>query len=264
MKLLITGGDGFIGKHLTKRVDNYVVADLKSGTDINSNKFNAMCREYRPDVIVHLAADSSTPRSIQDPKTNFVDNVMGTFNVLEMAREIGAKVHFTSSVKAGTGTPYGTSKECGELYVQDWGSTYGVPYIINRPGTIYGEGQSGSEESGWVDWFVRASLQNKPITIYGDGNQVRRILHVDDYVHLILNQLLIFDEWQGIWDVDGGIENEVSLLDVLSYLEYDNYKHEDARINDVIDYPMAQPLPGFKPIIYWESGLHRLIKYYKD
>ena len=260
MRVLVTGSDGFIGKHVMKRFDDVVGIDRKSGVDMNTVGFNDVVLEYRPEVIIHLGASCSTSKSIKDPRTDFIDNVMGTFNVLEMARQVGAKIHFTSSIKAGTGTPYGVSKECGELYINDWTNTYDMPRIINRPSTIYGEGQDGSEESGWIGWFIKASLTNQPITIYGDGTQVRRILHVDDYVDFIVEQVNNFGDWQGEWVVDGGVKGEVTLLNVLEYLGYKNYSFKPARSGDVHDYVRGENLAN----IWWEKGIDRTIKYYEE
>ena len=170
MKILITGSGGFIGSHLMKALDKTkhtkLGVDKKFGIDITNFQpfFTASMRLMggKPDLIVHLAAQTSTKQSIEKPQLDFNDNVIGTFNVCEVARFSEAKVIYISSRKATLGAeckgaPYGLSKYVGELYFKEWAKSYGIKPLITRLGNVYGPGQEGSAESFWLAWFIEAS-----------------------------------------------------------------------------------------------------------
>ena len=153
MRVLVTGCRGFIGSHFISKFGYKVGGvDKKDGIDITSNKFLFDAYKWKPSLIVHLAANCSTAKSLENPVDDFQNNVVGTLQVCELARITGAKVLYTSTCKVqpndeGIRTPYGLSKYVGELYLQEYSKLYGFEYIINRPGTIYGPGQKGSPES---------------------------------------------------------------------------------------------------------------------
>lgn len=254
MKILITGHLGFIGSHVYKRLSK--IYDC-IGFDI---KQSLVIPSYQDiDLIIHIGATSSTSASIIDPLSAYFYNTTGTFNICELARDNNAKVLYISTCKAKDArTPYGLTKYMGELLVQEWEKTYNVPYIIHRLGTVYGEGQEGSSESGWVSWFLKAKRENKPITIYGDGNQTRDILYITDYVNFIITQVKEFDIYKGkILNIGGGIENEISLLDMLRYIKYDNYTFDKERMGDERRYVSDNTY--FYPVTNWQDGLNRLL-----
>ena len=272
MKILISGHQGFIGTHLVKVLkENHELfgADKKVGMNITSDGFLLAASKIKPQVIVHLAAECSTAKSISDPFTDFKNNAIGTFMVCEMARITGAKILYTSTCKViqnfeGLRTPYGLSKYVGELYLKEYNGIYGVEYVINRPGTIYGIGQNASPESGWLSWFIKAKKDNRPITIFGDGNQIRDVLWVEDYVKLLVDQIEHWEKYAGMtFDVGGGEKNAVSLLQILSFLKYKNYKFAPRRQGDIdsfiSDNNLVQGINGWKPSINWEEGIKRLL-----
>lgn len=271
MKILVTGHNGFIGNHVAHALevighDVYGV-DRKSGCDISRypnlvKTVGSMTSEL--DMIVHLAASCSTPLSIKDPRRDFEDNVVGTFNILELARLYKCNVHFTSSVKAWTGTPYGVSKATGELYLKEYQEMYGVDYVINRPGTIYGPGQDGSPESGWLGWFIKAKLENKHVDIYGDGMQTRDVLYITDYVSLVLKQIEYFDKWKNrLYEVGGGEENEINLLEALEILDIEDYSFQPRRPGDVERFVSEnKDLQDWYPKVDAYDGIYMTLKYY--
>lgn len=272
MKILVTGDQGFVGRHLMDALDDsnheFIGIDRKTGVNISIRSEiykELLSKDFFPDLIVHLAASCSTPLSIKNPKQDFQDNVVGTFEICNLARACNSKLIFTSSCKAFTGTPYGTSKAVGEMYVREYGDTFDLKYVINRPGTIYGPGQDGSEESGWLGWFIKASITNQPITIYGDGTQSRDVLHVRDYVSLLMRQIDDFERYSGkVYKVGGGKENELSLLQTLDLLMYPNFKHEKPRKGDVKRFVANNSVPKWSPKIGYKEGIQETIKYYKE
>jgi len=236
---LITGGAGFIGcnyvHRLLQRGDSVTVYDNLSrrGADANlawlraqhgEDAFRACVADVRDaaalmevlpgvDVVVHLAGQTAVTTSVEDPRSDFEHNALGTFNVLEAARQVGTQpiILYASTNKVYGGmedvaveeletryayrdlplgvaesqpldfhSPYGCSKGCGDQYVRDYARIYGLPTVVLRQSCIYGPRQMGVEDQGWIAWFIIAAVTGHPITIYGDGKQVRDVLYVDD------------------------------------------------------------------------------------
>ena len=165
------------------------------------------------DVIVHLGGQVAVTRSLLDPRADFEANALGTFNVLEAARQSSRDplVIYASTNKVYGGmedvalvetptrwqfadlpdgcpetrpldfhSPYGCSKGTGEQYARDYARIYGLRTVVFRQSCIYGPRQFGTDDQGWLAWMMLAALTGQPITIYGDGKQVRDMLHVDD------------------------------------------------------------------------------------
>lgn len=258
MRILVTGSHGFVGKHvvtaLLDRGDEVVTADKVTGIDLSDPwTVEELVMRHRPDAIIHLAATCSTPASVDRPMETFHDTVLSGVYTLEAARQNGIPFLLTSSVKARDGmTPYGAAKRMVEAWATEYRSAYHFPVVINRPGTIYGPGQEGSPESGWIAWFLKAERMGRPIIINGDGTQVRDLLHVSDYVRLLLIQLddiAIYDG--GIWDVGGGRRNAVTVNEMAAWLGLKN-THGLARYGDAQEYIGVNDVPGWQPEVYWK------------
>jgi len=205
------------------------------------------------DVIIHTAGQPGVPSSVRIPKEDFSINAFGTLNVLEEARKKSKETNFIycstnkvfgenvdkipliekekryafKDVKGVnedtctdlTGhTPYGVSKLVGDLYTQEYSYIYKMKTAVFRMSCTYGTRQFGYEDQGWVAWFIIATLFNKPITIYGDGKQVRDMLYVDDLVDAF-NRFINGDLERGLFNIGGGPDNTISLLEFLDELE---------------------------------------------
>jgi len=211
-------------------------------------------REHRDaDQVLHLAAQVAVTTSVTAPREDFEVNALGTFNVLEAMRQAKmlAPLIYSSTNKVygemtdlgvvekngryGYGSldfgvpegrnldfhsPYGCSKGAADQYVIDYHRIYGLRTIVLRQSCIYGYRQFGAEDQGWVAWFMIASQLNRPITVYGDGKQVRDILFIDDLLDAYDAAFAAGDAAVGkAYNVGGGPENVLSLLELLAYIQ---------------------------------------------
>jgi len=285
-KVLVTGGAGFIGSHVAEyyvKRDNEVVSfDNLSRAKLLNKEIDPLynwkylenhypniqlikgdIRDFQKlkeaangaDVIVHCAAQTAVTTSVQDPRTDFNINALGTFNVLETARQssksptviycstnkvYGANVNKikiierklryefqeifekgipeTLSTNLCEHTPYGCSKLTGELYMQDYAHFHDLKTGIFRMSCVYGPRQLGVEDQGWVAWFTIATILGKPITIYGDGKQVRDVLFVTDLINAF-DSFVRSELSYGVFNVGGGPQSTLSVLELLDILE---------------------------------------------
>jgi CDP-paratose 2-epimerase len=197
------------------------------------------------DVIYHLAGQVAVTTSVLDPRDDFENNALGTFNALEAARAAGNDPIFiyasTNKVYGGMEdvvveqeatryryrdlphgipetqpldfhSPYGCSKGAGDQYVRDYARIYGLRTVVFRQSCIYGTRQFGIEDQGWIAWFIIAAVTGRPITIYGDGKQVRDILFVTDLLDAYQAAIDRIDAAAGqVYNVGGGPENVLSV-----------------------------------------------------
>ena len=221
-RALVTGGAGFIGSHLSGRLmdegwDVLVVDNLSSGhldnlaearargrikfhqLDIRDEEFGEAVANFAPDVLFHLAAQTSVTNSVADPIFDAGVNILGTINLLEAARRVGVgRVVFAStggaiygehvklpareSYAKRPGVPYGISKKAVEDYLRFYEAIYGIDYVALGLSNVYGPRQDPFGEAGVVAIFARLMLDKKRPVIYGDGQQTRDYLFVDDVV----------------------------------------------------------------------------------
>ncbi|MBN1657977.1 MAG: NAD-dependent epimerase/dehydratase family protein [Anaerolineae bacterium] len=215
MKIVVTGGAGFIGSHV---VDSYVEAghevvvvdDLSAGRpenvhpearlvemDVNNPGLVALFERERPDVVNHHAANPSVSRSVREPLFDGRQNVLGTISVLEAARQAGVrKVIYISSGGAMYGnpeylpmdevhpskpvSPYALSKHTGERYVQLYGQEHGLAWTSLRYANVYGPRQDPFGEAGVIAIFCQDLLDGVAPEIHWDGEQTRDFVYVGD------------------------------------------------------------------------------------
>ncbi len=271
MHVLITGGAGFIGSNAASRFlqrgaqvtiyDNLSRRGSISNLDwlraqYGANSFTLIHADLREadrlaeaargqDVILHYAGQVTVTTSVQNPRGDFEDNALGTFNALEAARlsESNPIFLYSSTNKVYGGmehialverdnryayrdyphgiseelpldfhSPYGCSKGTGDQYVRDYARIYGLRTVVFRQSAIYGPRQFGIEDQGWLAWFMIAAVTGKPITIYGDGKQVRDVLYVDDLIDAYELAIEKIDRTAGqIFNVGGGANNALSI-----------------------------------------------------
>lgn len=333
MKVLITGGAGFIGCNIAKFYFGcggkvIVLDDLsRRGSDKNLEWLKQKGKiefikqdiiDYEGlktvigthkdvDIIYHMAAQVAVTTSVVNPQRDFQVNAIGTFNLLESVRalKINPVIIYASTnkvygemtalkiieengryqyadLKNGISertqldfhSPYGCSKGCADQYMIDYARIYGLKTVSLRQSCIYGPRQMGIKDQGWVAHFIISAILDRPITIYGDGKQVRDILYIDDLIELFPLAYENIDRVKGMaFNIGGGVENQMPLLELLSMLE-DKLKkkikvnYADWRLGDqkiyVSDISKTQKLFGWKPKISKEEGINRLIKWVQE
>ncbi len=196
--------------------------------------------------IYHFAAQVAVTTSLDDPRNDFEVNAGGTLNILEAARQSGNRpfLLFTSTNKVygklgqankesseekkGTAesqpldfySPYGCSKGTADQYVHDYSRIFALPTVVFRMSCIAGPRQFGNEDQGWVAHFIYSALQGRTISIYGDGHQVRDVLSVRDLVHAFAAAQENQEATAGqVYNIGGGSENTVSLLELVKLME---------------------------------------------
>lgn len=217
MRILITGGAGFIGGHLADALissghDVAVLDDLSSGARENipngipfyqvdirdTDGVDNAIREYRPDIISHHAAQMSVSRSVRDPRFDADVNILGLINICQSGVRAGvSKIIFASSggvlygettvpapeeSPANPVSPYGISKWAGEKYLQFFSREFGISAIALRYANVYGERQNPHGEAGVVAIFCTRLLNGEQATVNGDGKYIRDYVHVSDVV----------------------------------------------------------------------------------
>ncbi|WP_223068718.1 NAD-dependent epimerase/dehydratase family protein [Paenibacillus caui] len=214
MKIVVTGGAGFIGQHTVEKLlgqqhEVVVIDDLEQGTksysnpfvtfyplDISSEELGSLFASEQPEAVIHLAAQVSVQRSLEYPSTDALHNIVGTVNLLKQCVDYGvSKLVFASSAAVygnaeslpiredHTPAPlsfYGASKRMAEQYIELFSERYGLNFTILRYANVYGMRQTAKGESGVVASFVRQLLEGSGPTIYGSGQQTRDFVYVKD------------------------------------------------------------------------------------
>jgi UDP-glucose 4-epimerase len=223
MRVLVTGGAGFIGSNLVNVLmsaghDLGVIDDLSTGSidklnpaawsrvmDIRDPRLAQVVAEFAPEAVVHLAAQVDVGRSIADPALDESINVGGTRAVAAAAREAGARLMLTASSAAVYGpdvavptletapkaptNPYGAHKLASEAVLAEEFGGSGRDFAALRFSNVYGPRQTSQGEGGVVAIFSDRMLRGEPVTVYGDGSQTRDFIHVADIADLVMTLL---------------------------------------------------------------------------
>ena len=303
MKVLVTGGAGFIGSHVCDafvKAGHEVIAldNLSSGkkenldprvrlevADIRSPEAAQLVRSERPQVLLHLAAQMDVRRSVEDPRFDADANILGFLNLLEAGRASGVqKVVFSSTGGAIYGeqdvfpapeshatrpiSPYGVSKASGELYLNYYKAQYGMQYIALRYANVYGPRQNPHGEAGVVSIFCTRLLAGQDCTIYGEGKQTRDFVYVEDVARA--NLLAAEKDYSGPINIGTGVETDINRLFGLLAQSAGVSKapgHAPGRpgeqMRSCIDNRRAQEVLGWRPTVELAEGARRTVEYFR-
>lgn len=335
MKLLITGGCGFLGSNLASdalaRGDELVVFDnlyrngsrdnltwlqtqgqftFEHGDIRNQTDITRVIQSFKPDAIFHLAGQVAMTTSITNPSMDFEVNAMGTHNLLEAVRlhvphatvaySSTNKVYgdleqytyletetrykcleqpngFNEQTQLSFHSPYGCSKGAADQYMLDYARIFGLKTVVFRHSSMYGGRQFATYDQGWVGWFCQKAIEaskglhKEPFTISGSGKQVRDVLHADDMKRLYMTAVNHIDRAKGqAFNVGGGFENSLSLLELFALLEQIanvklHYNQLPVRESDqrvfVSDLGKAKQLLNWQPLVSAQEGVARMVEW---
>lgn len=301
MKVLVTGGAGFIGSHvvdelISQQYEVVVVDNLSTGcienlsagvrfypVDITSAELEDVFAAERPQYVIHQAAQTSVVNSLRNPIDDAKTNILGTVNVLTMAARYGTKRFVYASSAAVYGNPmrlpvaeeyigrplssYGVSKLAGEYYVQEFSRVYGFTYAILRYANVYGPRQRSHGEAGVITAFIQRILEGGVMTIFGDGKQTRDFIYVKDVARA--NAAALRSESCVCLNIGTGLETSVlELTHIIGGLLGKDPKIEyaPARKGDVgrscLDIAQARVVLEWNPQYSLYQGLEETIGYY--
>ena len=325
MKLLVTGGAGFIGSavvrlaitrgHAVVNLDaltyaacldnvaevagdpgySFVQADIR-----DRSALDATLARHRPDAIMHLAAESHVDRSIDGPGAFIDTNVMGTYTLLEAARDywdangrpeafrfhhistdevfgsLGPTGMFTETTPYDPRSPYSASKAASDHLVRAWHETYGLPVVLTNCSNNYGPYHFPEK---LIPVIILNALAGKPLPIYGDGSNVRDWLYVEDHADALLTVLQKGAVGES-YNIGG--ENERTNLELVQTLcaildrkrpkQSGSYADQITFVTDrpghdaryAIDPTRIRQELGWRPSVTVEEGLERTVQWYLD
>jgi UDP-glucose 4-epimerase len=302
MRILVTGGAGFIGSHVADRMVALghqvgVLDDLSTGfrefvpaaahffhVDLADAAAVDRCgAEFRPEVIIHHAAQIDVRKSVEEPRRDAAINILGSLALLESAVRYGVrKVIYASTGGAlyGEGrslpatedhpvnpeAPYGASKHTVEHYLYIWKLLYKLDYTVLRYPNVYGPRQNPHGEAGVNAIFIGLMLEGKRPKIFGTGEQVRDYLHVDDVVRA--NELALSQGSGEIVNIGTGVGTSVNQIfaTLKDLLEFDGDPiYEAPRPGEIqriyLDATRARQVLGWQPTVEFREGLRRTVEW---
>jgi UDP-glucuronate 4-epimerase len=314
--VLVTGGAGFIGSHLVERLikENYFVLCLDNFNDyydpqLKENNISGVIENpnfklIRGDIldvslldeifsgnqypipvkIVHLAAMTGVRFSISNPGIYVDVDIIGTFNLLEMAKKYKVEQFIFASSSSVYGlnkktpfseedavelqiSPYATAKRAAEIFCKTYNTLYGIPVTILRFFTVYGERQRPDMA---IRKFTELIMKNKPIPIFGDGNSERDYTYIDDCIDCILAAVRNPMNFEIINIGSGKTISLKKLIKILEKVTVKKVRIEqlDEQAGDVprtyADINKAKRLLGYAPSTSIEEGIQKFVKWYKD
>jgi UDP-glucose 4-epimerase len=304
LKVLVTGGAGFIGSHVADRLladghEVVILDDLSNGhvenlqpnarfyqMDLHSPWIDELFRIERPEAVVHQAAQASVRRSVEDPVFDAAVNVLGTAALLQASVHHGVRRFlFASTGGALYGdadviptpedyptlpvSPYGASKLAAEVYLRTFHAMHGLSYAALRYANVYGPRQDPHGEAGVVAIFTRRLLSGEKARINGDGKQTRDFVYVGDVAEA--NARVLASDAVGSFNVGTGIETDITtIFQVLKRLTGSNQPEEHGQPlpgeqrRSVVDARKIEKLLGWKPKTALDAGLDATVRYFRE
>ncbi|WP_370853721.1 NAD-dependent epimerase/dehydratase family protein [Megasphaera sp.] len=305
MEILITGGAGFIGSHILAQLqgrrdmDVVVFDNLSSGSkehvpagmelvegDVcDEAAVDALFADHHFDAVIHLAAQTMVPTSVEQPVLDCRINLEGVLHVLEACRIHGTRHILFSSSAAVYGdnlhiplketerlvptSPYGITKMTTEHYLRVYHELYGMDATVFRFANVYGERQGEKGEGGVVSIFCKLLSQRQGITVFGDGNQTRDFVYAGDIAQAIIRALPL----KGYHTMNVSTGQETSINDLIcSFEKAVGYtvpvQYTAPRTGDILRSVLSNETLkrdlGFVPAMNLEEGIRRTYDWYRS
>jgi len=304
MKILVTGGAGFIGSHIVdllieKGYEVVVVDNLVNGkkenvnskarfieADMNSPELIKIFEKEKPDTVCHQAAQVSVRKSIQDPIYDAKENIIGTINILNCCIKTKVKKFvYASSGGARYGEPvklpcneshpikplcpYGISKHTAEYYVEFYSKLHGLDYNILAYSNVYGPRQDPEGEAGVISIFMGKILNNEKCEIFGDGEQTRDYVYVGDVAEA---NLLALEKETKSKNFNIGTGKETSVNELFAKIKKVIGKGEAVHVDPIpgevrriyLDISLAEKELGWQPRVDLDKGLKQTAEWFKN
>lgn len=302
MKVLVTGGYGFIGSFVAERFnkEGYEVSildNLSSGSkrnvdfkhksyilSIEERNCEEIFRNNRFDVVIHLAAQVSVATSMENPRQDTKSNVLGLSNMLVLSHKYGVKKFIFASSAAVYGmndqlplpetapcnpiSPYGINKMIGETYCLKWQEIYDLETLCFRFSNVYGPRQSSHGEGGVVSIFMERTTGGKELLVYGDGEQTRDFIYVEDVADAIYRSS--YSDLSGVYNLSTNTENSVNdLIEALRSLHNSvSISYRDSRQGDISRSALDNTHIGndldWAPKYSFQEGLERTYEWFMN
>ncbi|MDZ7291102.1 MAG: GDP-mannose 4,6-dehydratase [candidate division KSB1 bacterium] len=304
MKILVTGGAGFIGSHIADAfiahghqvtiIDNLVTGRRENINpqatfhlmDIRDAQIAEVFQRERFEVVCHQAAQMDVRRSVADPRYDAEVNILGTLNLLQQCKSTGVKKFLFASTGGAIygeqmrfpadeehptwpASPYGVSKLTCEKYIFFFAKTCGLRYVFLRYANVYGPRQSPHGEAGVVAIFSTRLLKGEQPVINGDGKQTRDYVYVGDVVRA--NLLALNYPENDYFNIGTGIETDVNTIfhrlneaTGAGMKEYHGPTKEGEQLRSVLSYDKARRLLNWQPKVSLTEGLKETVEWFRN
>ncbi len=302
-RVIITGGAGFIGSHIADQfvasgASVAIIDNLSSGNsknlpsgavlheiDIRDEAARGLILDFKPDIVIHAAAQISVTESMKDPALDADINVRGFVNLLQGCME-DVKPYFVFISTGGAmygdqqvfpapethparpSSFYGLSKQVGENYLDLWRRSFGLSGCTLRLANVYGPRQNPHGEAGVIAIFAKRILNNASTTIYGDGGQTRDFVYVEDVARAVMAACQ--QKVSGVFNIGTGIETDINTVynEVASALQANLPANKaEARPGEqrrsVIDASLAKATFSWAPSVSFKEGIRKTVDWFK-
>ncbi|MBC8061246.1 MAG: GDP-mannose 4,6-dehydratase [Clostridiaceae bacterium] len=302
MKVLITGGYGFIGSHVAERFEKegyqvFIIDNMLSGKaenveckhkhyrfDVEDKRCEDIFRNNNFDVVLHLAAQINASKSLKNPYVDTKTNILGLVNMLELSSKYKVKRFIFASSAEVYGnnenlplkedeecnpvSPYGISKYVGEQYCKKWSEIYNLDTVCFRFSNVYGPRQGLFAEGGVISIYMEKLMNNNEIKLYGDGKQTRDFIYVSDLVEAVYRAAE--SDISGIYNLSTNTRRSLNdLIEILKgYHKVKGIIRRDDKKGDIkhscLDNSKVKNALDWVPTNSFEDGIEKTFKWYKD
>ena len=281
MKILVTGGNGFIGSHLVALLrakghetlvfdrawmeEPVFLGDVRDRTAVSE-------AVYKTDAVIHLAAILGTQETVDNPSPAAETNILGALNVFAACREHNRPGVYITVGNRWMNNPYAITKDCSRRFAMMYNREHGTRIAIVRALNVYGPGQSSWPIRKIIPTFIMAALQDRPLEVYGDGEQRMDMIYIDDAVEILARALLVdHGKYDSVFEAGTGIVptvNEIACAviaacDSSSPIVYLPMRPGEPPNSTVAGDPSTLAPLRFNSFVPFNIGLARTVEWYR-